>query len=175
MTIAEARRIDSAIVLVLMGEGDEQVGFHSGVGPLTISGITYTGAGDLLVLDEIPNREGLEATSFKVGLSRSTPEMQREALRADLRDRPVRVSLLLRTGAGLLTQQTVRLKQGRVSSVAITAGAIEVEVHTPMTDLTRVSVAATRLTKEHQREFVDADDSCCDFISEDSVKELIWP
>ncbi len=173
--ISGYRRIQAAIVLVLMGEGTSQLGFHSGIGPLTIGGIRYEGAGDLLSVSEITNRSGLETTTFSVSLSRSSIDMQREALKADLRDEPIRVSLLLRKGDQLLEEKVIRLKQGRISNVSVSAGAINAECYTPMTDLTRVRNIATRLTMDHQRNYVDGTDTCLDHVSDTASREISWP
>ncbi len=172
MTVASASVIEEALVLVRIGEGADAINLHSGIGRYGRDGIAYLGAGSLIRVEEITNRSGLESTQFRIVLSRASVELQAAALKAELRDRPVRVSLLLRADG---EEEEFLLKQGQVSSSFIDSDNVGVEVYTPMTDLTRVREFATLLTREHQRNYVDATDSCCDSVAADAIKEITWP
>ncbi len=172
MAVVDKSVVDEAILLVRIGEGEQETALHSGIGRFARDGVVYYGMGGLLSVEEINNRSGLESTQFRISLSRATADLQQAILKAEVRDLPVRVGLLLRAGS---EEQYIRLKQGQVSNSYVDTNSLGIEVYTPMTDLTRVKGLATQLTREHQREFVDATDSCCDYIAADAIKEVTWP
>ncbi len=172
MTAEHRYPIIEARLLVRIGLDGDTIYGHTGIGNFQYAGNVYLGFGEILVLEEIANTATLQSNPFRLTLSRTTDEITAAALAANLRDRDIEVGLYLgKAGAG--AYQTLKL--GRISSATLSADRIEVEAYTPMADLARTKNIATHLTREHQQQYVAADDRCCNFVSDHAISHIPFP
>ena len=157
--------------------------FWTGLGELTVDGITYTGSGSLLSIGEIPETAGISAAGTTLTLSGIPSDLIALALQTPYHGRPCRIKfgLLDENGNALNTSgdpaspALVTLFVGQIDQMNMDEGpdtsTITVAVESKMIKLNQPVVR--RYTSESQKALYP-DDLAFDYVEDLQDKPLTW-
>lgn len=163
------------MLLVDIDTPEGEVNICSASAPVVVDGTHYWGGGELVSVDSVADAGGVaDAHTFRMSLARVTNDLIAAAIGAELQDRGVRVRIAV-SEDGVEWGSVGILKIGRVSHISVSPEAITVECVTAGADLGRVSSRATLWTDDHQKRFVDADDTAFQRIPVAAEITIPWP
>lgn len=164
------------VVLAYMEFSSGALALHSGLGNLTVGAVTYTGAGNLLFIEELHETSNLDANGITVGLSAIPSEYISKALESVTTNNVCRLYWGLTDNAGTLYGSPYQFFKGFVETSVINktgdgSAIIGVRLQNELAELER---AKQRRYTHHDQQIDYPDDKGLEFVSELQNKEIEW-
>ena len=152
--IAELRKsLVRPFLLVDAQFADNWLHVWTGIGPITIGGITYTGLGSLLSISAISETAEVQANGVTLSVSGVPSSIVGESLAQCRQGLPVSVSLGFVTDTGVVVADPIILLKGNMDTATVDEGVdnctLSVTVESNMADLQRSRVR--RFTDDDQQ------------------------
>lgn len=163
-------------ILMLKAEFDSgDLLLWTGVGSLTYSGDTYTGAGQFLSITKIVETTGLSAQGVNITLSAIPSALIALALSEDYQSRPVTVFFACLDSSGALVSDPYQIFKGRMDVLNIIEGGenatLTMQCENLLIDFRRPRLR--RYTDEDQKSVYPLDRGL-EFVNAMQDKEIVW-
>jgi len=173
-TVATAEVV-RPIVLVQCDFDSGALNLWNGIGDLTVSSVTYVGAGTLLNISSMKESADLAANGMTVTLSGVTEPLISKARDESYQGRELIIKLGAMDASNSVISSPVTIFSGFMDTMVIQDGAetatISVSVENRLIEFQRSRVR--RYTAEDQK--IDyPDDKGLEFVAEISEKEIVW-